>query len=482
MALISISNASIIEGPAATSPGKLRFIVKLSAVAAQEVTVEYITSDLTDPKKRTASDPLDYISSSGTVKFSVGQTEAYIDVDVPGDLELEPDEFFNIELLNPVGADLDTKKYTAIGTITDKSPKLSVVSASTLEGPLGTDGTMRFIIKLSAPAVNPVQVDFALEDGALTPATQGIDYLADSGTLYFDVGQLEQYLDVKIHGDAENETDEILNFVLSNAVGASLGTAGEIPLVIKGTIKDDETAKDAASVKLTVSPAKFREGDGDGYIRFTVLLSSPVPEEVTVNYKTEKSKAVNAAKAGTDFYAESGIITFRAGETAQYIDVRVFDDRLPEAEEIFDLLLFKPKYAGFSTADTLVATGTISDNEPTISAAAASGNEGADSLRFAVTLSAPTKNAVSIQYTSKGSKVGNKAKAGSDYVATKNTLTFAPGETTKYIEVNLIDDYIKESDEIFELELSNPREASLGGLKKITLVGTIMDNEPIILA
>ncbi|XP_015591226.1 sodium/calcium exchanger 1 isoform X3 [Cephus cinctus] len=47
------------------------------------------------------------------------------------------------------------------------------------------------------------------------------------------------------------------------------------------------------------------------------------------------------------------------------------------------------------------------------------------------------------------------AEAGSDYIPAKGTLTFAPGETRKTIQLSVIDDEIFEEDEHFYVRLSN---------------------------
>jgi len=53
------------------------------------------------------------------------------------------------------------------------------------------------------------------------------------------------------------------------------------------------------------------------------------------------------------------------------------------------------------------------------------------------------------------------AIAGQDYVATSGTLTFAPGETTKTITVQIIGDMTPESEEVFFLRLSGATNASI---------------------
>jgi hypothetical protein len=54
------------------------------------------------------------------------------------------------------------------------------------------------------------------------------------------------------------------------------------------------------------------------------------------------------------------------------------------------------------------------------------------------------------------STANGTATVGEDYTAASGTLTFAPGETTKTITVNVIGDTVAEPDESFNVTLSNP--------------------------
>jgi Tol biopolymer transport system component len=50
------------------------------------------------------------------------------------------------------------------------------------------------------------------------------------------------------------------------------------------------------------------------------------------------------------------------------------------------------------------------------------------------------------------------ATAGSDYVATSGTLTFAPEEDVKFVTVPLLNDNVREGTETFDISLSNPTD------------------------
>ena len=63
-------------------------------------------------------------------------------------------------------------------------------------------------------------------------------------------------------------------------------------------------------------------------------------------------------------------------------------------------------------------------------------------------------------YATRDSAAG-LAKGGEDYTATSGTLTFAPGETSKTITIEILGDDIYEGLERFVTELSSPSGATL---------------------
>ena len=69
---------------------------------------------------------------------------------------------------------------------------------------------------------------------------------------------------------------------------------------------------------------------------------------------------------------------------------------------------------------------------------------------FTVTLSQASSQPVTLQYAT----ANGTAMAGSDYTAVSGTLTFAPGETSRTINVPIIRDRVAEMTEAFTLQLS----------------------------
>ncbi|MBS9391304.1 MAG: hypothetical protein HEQ33_21370 [Dolichospermum sp. WA123] len=101
------------------------------------------------------------------------------------------------------------------------------------------------------------------------------------------------------------------------------------------------------------------------------------------------------------------------------------------------------------------------------------GNSGTKTGTVTVTLNAVTDKTVTVNYTT----ANNNAIAGNDYTATSGQLSFAPGETTKTINVNILGDNIAEANESFFVNLSNPTNAIIDPNAGSGIV-TITDDEP----
>jgi len=86
-----------------------------------------------------------------------------------------------------------------------------------------------------------------------------------------------------------------------------------------------------------------------------------------------------------------------------------------------------------------------------------------------VRLDAAAAGAVTVQYDSINSTAG-----GNDYVYPGSTLSFAAGETSKTVRVQLRDDGTAEGTEVFTFVLRSPVNATLG---QATAAVTIVDDD-----
>src|SRR2546429_1782153 len=189
---------------------------------------------------------------------------------------------------------------------------------------------------------------------------------------------------------------------------------------------------------------------------FTVSLSNPSYQTITVNYAT----ADGTANAGLDYIAESGTVTFAPGQTTRTISIVVNADTIDEPNETFFVNLSSPVNATIADNQGL---GTIIDNDsaPSLainSVAVIEGNSGTTPVISTVTLSAPSDFTVTVNWTTAD---GTATLANNDYVAASGTLTFPPGVTTLPI-TNLVNgDIVDEISEVFFVNLSGATHATI---------------------
>jgi chitinase len=367
-----------------------------------------------------------------------------------GDRIAEPDETFRIKLSNAVGASIQDRTGRATIDDDDTGPSISIGDASVSEGQQAA-----FLVTLSAPVVSPVTVDYATADGS---ATAPADYQPTSGTLTFEPGQTVSQIVVHVAGDTVSEIRETYALNLPNATGATISDGVGV-----GTINDDDTPS------MAVANATVTEGNaGTVNAVFNVTLSFASSQTVTVAYAT----ADGSATAPADYQATSGTLTLDPGETAGQILVPVAGDTAIEVAETFSLNLTTAVNATFADA---TAQGTIADNDTVSisigSATVTETNAGIRDAVFTVTLSAVSGNTVSVDYaTADGS-----ATASADYIAGNGTLTFAPGEISKQIVVQVVGDVLVEANETYSVNLSNPLNATIAGSGYG--LGTITNND-----
>ena len=98
--------------------------------------------------------------------------------------------------------------------------------------------------------------------------------------------------------------------------------------------------------------------------------------------------------------------------------------------------------------------------------AASSGSEAIVNVPLNVVLSSTSTDTVTVSYAVTGAST---AISGSDYNLPSGVLTFSPGETTKTIPMNVLNDSVQESDETVVVVLSSPSNATLGTVKPACL-------------
>ncbi|MHC4356664.1 MAG: Calx-beta domain-containing protein, partial [Planctomycetota bacterium] len=214
-------------GPETVSPATVT-VVLYNPPLSQTVTVEYTVSGGTAD-----GNGVDYTLDSGVLSFGPGVTSRAIEATVVDDCIGEEDETIEVQLFNPVNADLGAiveHTYTIVDFRAfvefDAKSSHGRENASPAEIP----------VSLSWASADVVTVDYAVTGGT---ATRDADYVLADGTLTFDPCQTTQSIAIDIIDDDSEEGYETIVLTLSNPTGNSrLGdntqhtfTISELPLL-----------------------------------------------------------------------------------------------------------------------------------------------------------------------------------------------------------------------------------------------------------
>jgi uncharacterized repeat protein (TIGR03806 family) len=337
--------------------------------------------------------------------------------------------------------------------------EVRIADASVAEGNSGT--SMRALaVTLSEASDATVTVGYATGGGT---ATAGSDYQSVTGALSFPPGQTAATLSLPVVGDTADEPDETVVVTLADPLGATL--RDEQATV---TILDDDGA---ALPSISIGNATVTEGNaGSQVVSLTVSLSVASAQSVSVNFGT----ANGTAASGSDYTAASGTLTFSPGQVARSATVTVLADTVDEANETVLVNLSGPVGATVADGQGVI---TITDDDgaalPTISisnASVAEGDAGTTTGTLTVSLSTTSAQTVTVAY----STANGTATAGSDYVAASSTVSFAPGQTSRPVNVTVNGDTADESAETVLVNLASPTNATIADAQGVL---TITDDD-----
>ncbi|HYI49312.1 MAG TPA: Calx-beta domain-containing protein [Allosphingosinicella sp.] len=204
--IVSVSDVSVSE-----LMGFITFTVtRLNAVAGA-FWVDYYTSN------GTALAGIDYVATNGALLFQDNQVSATVTVTLIRENISEFDEtlFLNLYPMVFPGEPGSVADGQGVGTIVndDGAPiQVSIDDVSIVEGNSGTS-LLTFTVTRTG-GTGAFDVNFNTQNGS---AVEPGDYLANSGTLSFGIGQNSRTISITINGDTIPESHETFQVLLSGA-------------------------------------------------------------------------------------------------------------------------------------------------------------------------------------------------------------------------------------------------------------------------
>jgi hypothetical protein len=323
--VLVISDVAVLEGDDGLTTVEVP--VELSRPSEDEITVTYATRD------GTAIAGEDYLATSGLLVFAPGQTRAYISVQVIGDLLPEPDEWFQIVLSDPVGATLGR----AVGTVTILNDDfLTTVTVEATDPTASKSGPIpgTFTVSRASDGQSVLDQPLVVRLTWAGTAVWGLDYT------------------VTVAGGSLNATGTLLTIAAGVeeavlTVTPTTGLAGSSTVVVTigpdaayevGSPSSAEIAilDDVSLPQVSVHDAVYVADGRQGWLDVVLTLDTAPTTTVRVRALTQDG----TARAGTDYRAEDGWVTFSAGQTTAVFRVRILRNARPGTH--FSVVLQQP--------------------------------------------------------------------------------------------------------------------------------------------
>ncbi|HEX9946054.1 MAG TPA: Calx-beta domain-containing protein, partial [Allosphingosinicella sp.] len=435
----SVSDAAITEGNSGVS--YVNFTISLSFAPTGPVTIDYSTAD------GTAVAGSDYVATSGQLSFAAGETSKTVSVPVIGDTRPESAEAFTLTLANPTGATLGDSSGTA--TITDNEGGGGYYSLAS--GSFSQDWSNTNLITTN-------------DDWSAVPFIVG--YLGD-----IDTGSPTGVDATTVTGPALGAVDVIAN---QNTTGNTSGGVAEFQIANPTVGIQGSGTADAPSLVL------YMDSTGRSAVRLQATLrdldggTDNASQQINVQYRTSPGSAWTNVPGGYFADVTTGgsatqttaldVVLPAGADNSPTLEIRILTTNANGSDEWvgIDDIVVSSASAG--------ATLSIADT------AAYEGTGGSSAIVFTVTRTGDTSGASTADYAVTFGSGSFSAGAG-DFAAAQpltGQVSFAAGESSKTITLDLLADSNPEADEGFTVTLSN---ATGGTLADASATGTIVNDD-----
>jgi hypothetical protein len=295
----SITDLTLPNGPAGTTT-QFNFTVTMTGATELLAGCNFATADGTAQ----TSDG-DYVATSGSLTFFPGDVSQTITVIVNGSSVTEPNETFFVNLTGAFNATFT--KSQGVGTILNNAspPKISISNVSKFDLDSGTVPFV-FTVSLGSAQGTPFYLNYHTKDG--TASTTDGDYVATSGQLVFNPGEVSKTITVLVNGDVlTGEPDENFFVVIGNP------TNTVPPIQGTGTIleEDDTTLIGQDAFGYQAVPYTFNSNVlTPGALGVFTILDSGNDAAVGINVGTHSGFNFYGVAYSILYVSSNGLITF----------------------------------------------------------------------------------------------------------------------------------------------------------------------------
>lgn len=463
MSVTAVSTAATEPDTAGSNP--VTFTIHREGSLTGESTVGWQIRNSTTAGE---SNQADFVTPTGTVTFANGQSVMDLTLQVMGDMDVEVNEAFVLELVNPgAGSTLSTNQpVSANGTIAnnDIDLHLSAVTGQANEGDT-VQGTMVFKVTRTGLLTGTTTVDYAIAGTGTSQATSD-DFASNSpmaGSLTFAANETEALITVVSNPDGAFEASETYLVSLSGASGnAQIEVAA-----VTGTITNDDDQLEVVPHAATVAEGTNLQITAYTDFVFQVNRTGSAIGDASATWTVTPPSSGRTLTVPNEVSASTGTVSFTDGQSSAMVTIKVLADTLGEYNENFLVTLSSPSFG--STLIGSPAQGTVQNDDPVLSITAnqatqVEGNsEAPDSpFVFTVTRTGNTTGASTAKWQVSGVPSGSSADPVDfgGYMPS-GLVVFTAGQVTQTLTVMVLADVAGELNEGFLVTLFEPTGADL---------------------
>ncbi|MDQ3371087.1 MAG: hypothetical protein M3680_37185, partial [Myxococcota bacterium] len=250
-------------------------------------------------------------------------------------------------------------------------------------------------------------------------------------------------------------------------VAVTLGVAGSLggcsfaaPITGDGAIPP--------TVTVGFEAASTQTDERSGVVEVAVVLSEVTDVPVTVSYEIATS---STATPVADFTTGNSSVTISPGETRATFQLTIKDDTDEEGDESIDLILVSPTGARLGTDEHEVRISANVLPRVSFTTLTSMADEPLDPT-LEIRLDVMSAFPVTVEYV-----LGTGTAGAADHDLAPGSVTFAPGETTKVIPIDVKQDELDEDPETVIVTLQSAMNAIILAAAR-TRTHTILDEDP----
>ena len=370
-------------------------------------------------------------------------------ITITDDLIKELDENFTITLSNPQNATFASNNTELVVTVTinDDEDKPTITFTDPRPSVNESAGTLTLTATLNFQSTQSVTAKVTTDDVTATSGSSG-DYIAITDQdLTFDVGEVTKDITITINQDNADEGNETFTVTLDEVSEGKFPEAAS-SLVTTATIVDDDAA--VLSFKTTA----FRPTENGGNFDVTVMLSRVTTNNVAFGVELGGGTATN----GSDYTNPTNLsYSIAPGDTEATISIPITNDVSNEGNETFNFTIVNLTGASFASGAALEQTITIVDDEMprlkfTNATTTVAENVEGNFVYLELSLTGTSDSNVRVNYDTKS----GTATKSIDFLNDQQLFVdIAANSLTGRIRIPIVDDYLDEVDETFEVEIKN---------------------------